>query len=158
MEFAIRPYKESDSEQIKKLILELKLYEGQFDPDYRTDWDSVKDLFKILQGDREKGGEIFVAENKGNIIGFIALALQKKNSALVEKDKGVVYISELCVMQDYRGKGIGGDLLDEATEFAKAKGIGLLKLSTFFDNKIAREMYERRGFRHYVTVMLKDIS
>ncbi len=157
MEIEIRRSNNLDEGPIKKCILELKKYEGQFDPDYYTDEESVQKLFEDINGSKEKGGEIFVAEAEGRVVGFMSLSITNKNDLLIVKKVDAVYISDISVLPSHRRMGIGGKLLDRASEFAKKKGIKYLKLAIFSENVNAKNLYLDKGFKDYETIMLKEL-
>ncbi|AUX77288.1 GCN5 family acetyltransferase [Sinorhizobium americanum] len=76
-----------------------------------------------------KGTVIIIAESRGEIAGFLALAEEQ-------------FVSALYLDPSYRGAGIGAALLSEAKRRAK----GELKLWTFAENARAQRFYERQGF------------
>lgn len=74
-------------------------------------------------------GEVIVADCRGEIAGFLALA-----------ENG--FVSALYLDERYRGVGIGTALLREAKERAKTE----LRLWTFEHNTGAQRFYRREGF------------
>ena len=56
----------------------------------------------------------------------------------------VAYIDTLWVDSEYRGKGLGAELLAEVEKTAKAKGCYLIHLDTF--DFQAKEFYEKQGY------------
>ena len=57
-----------------------------------------------------------------------------------------VNIHDICVLPDFRGKGIGGKLLDAVIEAAKTKGAGKVTLEVREDNPVAQGLYRKKGF------------
>lgn len=62
----------------------------------------------------------------------------------------------MCVAQDWRGQGIGGELVDHAVAAARRMGAHKLSLQVWPHNTAARRLYRGRGFveegrlrRHY---------
>jgi len=153
----IREYYRPDELGVKKCILELKKYESQFDLDYLTDDISVSKLFEDIQKGKENGGEIFVAETEGKIVGFISLNIVNKNDELITKRVDTVYISDMVVLPEYRNRGIGKKLLDKAEEFTKERKIKYIKLIVFADNEVVKKLYEEKGFSSYEVTMLKKV-
>ena len=45
--------------------------------------------------------------------------------------------------------GLGSALMDQVLESAQGLGMTKIELTVVQDNDIARQMYERRGFRRY---------
>ncbi len=62
----------------------------------------------------------------------------------------ILSVVTLWVAEEYRGKGIAGELLFQAEEEAKEKGCYLSQLDTF--DFQAREFYEKRGYQVFGTL------
>lgn len=62
-------------------------------------------------------------------------------------DKGVLLMDGIAVHRDYRGKGIGGKLLEEMAAYAGENGYEKVRLDVIDTNPKARRLYERIGFR-----------
>jgi len=60
--------------------------------------------------------------------------------------EGSVYIADLGVNPEYRGKGVGSALLQHATEKAKANGFREMSLDVALNNPRAEALYSRLGF------------
>ena len=61
-------------------------------------------------------------------------------------------LGSLCVLPDYRLKGIGEALLKDSVKRAKDLGCKTMKLSIVEENTILRQWYESFGFKHTGTV------
>lgn len=157
MESNIHTYSSKDEIGIKECIAELKEYESQFDPDYFTNEESVNRLFKSILKEKENGGEIFVAESNNKIVGFVSLGIDDKNDELIVNKIPTAYISDIIVLEGYRGKGIGKALLKKAENFTKEKGLKYIKLIVFAENNKAIELYKSFGFEDYETTMIKEL-
>ena len=57
------------------------------------------------------------------------------------------YMEDLCVDDDFRGKGIGSSLFVYAKEKAKEMGAERLDLMVWDFNEDARNFYERMGMK-----------
>jgi ribosomal protein S18 acetylase RimI-like enzyme len=85
----------------------------------------------------------FIAEVKGEVIGFIMSRL-----AYV-----MIPFTEVCVLQgivvdpDYRGRGIGGKLLDELLAYCHAEGINTIRAIVPKENRRLSLFVEAHGFR-----------
>jgi len=55
----------------------------------------------------------------------------------------------IAVSKDYRGKGLGKFMMKTIIDYAveKLKGLKLIELDVFADNKWARHLYEKMGFK-----------
>ena len=67
--------------------------------------------------------------------------------SLEYRGKGA-WIDELFVEDEYRGQGVGTQLLDLAEEFARQQGARMLHLEVNHGNR-AVELYRRRGFEEH---------
>lgn len=60
---------------------------------------------------------------------------------------GELLMEGIAVSGDWRGKGVGGMLLEQMAAFGKAQGYGHVRLEVIDTNPRARQLYERFGFR-----------
>lgn len=58
-----------------------------------------------------------------------------------------LYIESLAVIQEYRSKGIGKELVECAVQQAKSNAYKKVSLFVFEDNKRGQKFYEREGFK-----------
>ena len=80
----------------------------------------------------------FVAEDGGNIVGFVWGSIHKRKS---HKLSNLGYIEEICVDNKIRSKGLGKSLLKFLeTEFAKL-GCDHITTHTDWENKPAQKLY-----------------
>jgi RimJ/RimL family protein N-acetyltransferase len=93
---------------------------------------------------------VFVAEVDGRIVARLSLSRDPHPASRHVADLG------LMVAEEYRRRGIGKRLLDEAVAWARASGIVKLELHVFPWNEPAIALYESFGFeregyrrRHY---------
>jgi len=76
----------------------------------------------LLDFSRRSGVKVFVAENERNIVGFLTLT-----EGNIEAP---AQIHLIAVRKDFRGRGIGKELIKNAMEHVKAIGRKKLKLFT----------------------------
>jgi L-2,4-diaminobutyric acid acetyltransferase len=75
-----------------------------------------------------------VAEENNNIIGFI--------SGMPSIDRGSIFIWQICVHSDYRGKGISVLLLDALIKKAKELKFKKIELSISDSNAISQSLFK----------------
>ena len=97
-----------------------------------------------LTRDRD-GFEIFVADEGGQILGYIVLRIDRHLSSVYRCDWGV--IASFALRSVSRGKGVGTLLLDRALQWFSEKGAERIDVLTDSGNIAAIQCYEKRGFR-----------
>ncbi|MCS7206963.1 MAG: GNAT family N-acetyltransferase [Dehalococcoidia bacterium] len=83
-------------------------------------------------------GRIVVAEENGEILGFVVLLWRYRSTI------GRIY--DIVVSPAARGRGIGTALLREAERIARQRGLTALALEVRATNREARCLYEHNGF------------
>ncbi len=90
---------------------------------------------------------VFVAQLNEGIKGYAFCVFQKhKNSNNMTNIK-TLYIDDLCVDENARGKHIGTALYHFVLDFAKAEGCYNVTLNVWADNKNAAAFYEKIGLK-----------
>jgi L-amino acid N-acyltransferase YncA len=100
--------------------------------------------FTKLLSDVRKGNAIsLMADADGQIAGHCFVRRVVPGSELS-------HVGELTILVDsgYRGKGIGGRLLDSIIKQSKGK-FEMLRVGVFATNKIAKNLYKSRGFKRF---------
>lgn len=91
---------------------------------------------------------VFVAEEGGGVVGYVTTRL--------DRFTGIGRIPNLAVDPEYRGRGLGTDLIRYAIEWLRAQGAAMAKIETLVQNERGQALYPRFGFRevarqiHYV--------
>ncbi len=71
------------------------------------------------------------------------------NPALASAVTALLAHLEAIAASDFQGKGIGGRMLDQLIETARATGIEQLTLDARGDNRAAHALWRSRGFVEY---------
>lgn len=100
------------------------------------------ELFEIL---KDENRPIFVAEENGEVVGYAFCILVQYKDSNILTDIKTLYIDDLCVDENVRGKGIGRSLYNYVVEYAKACGCYNVTLNVWADNKSALAFYEKIG-------------
>jgi GNAT superfamily N-acetyltransferase len=123
------------------LVAAYQQYENNMPPEnwtwYRSDMEDVRS--------RLPDSELIIAEINNQIAGTVTFYPQGTNNGWPE---GWAGIRLLAVHPDYRGQGISRALMEECIRRCRERGIKTIGLHTTSLMKIAREMYERMGFKH----------
>lgn len=134
----IRAAKEEDTPAIFSLIKELAEFEKLSDQIETTE----NELRKTLFGEN-KFVEILIAEYDKKIVGQ-AIFLKNFSTFL---GKPGIYLEDLYVKPEMRGKGIGRALLDKIILLAKERNYGRVEWSVLDWNTSAIEFYKKIGAR-----------
>ncbi|ASK30229.1 GNAT family N-acetyltransferase [Chryseobacterium sp. T16E-39] len=95
-----------------------------------------------------KDSEIFVAEENGQLIGFVQLYPIFSSTRM----QRYWLLNDLYVNDQYRGKGYSKQLIEEAKELCKSsKACGVL-LETGKSNDVGNQLYPACGFELYNSV------
>lgn len=96
--------------------------------------DKYKGKFKLLKHvDLNDDKRIAFLDKDNNLVGYI--------STNKEKD-GLIWITALEVSNQYKGYGLGKQLLDYGVKHLGAQALGVA-----YDNEVAIQMYEKYGFK-----------
>lgn len=134
--FLIRTANENDVPAIFALIKELAEFEKLADQINTTE----NELRNTLFGE-DRFVEILLAEFNGEIVGQ---ALFFKNFSTFLGKPGI-YLEDLYVKPEMRGKGIGKMLLDKIISIAKERNYGRVEWSVLDWNESAIDFYKKIG-------------
>ena len=89
------------------------------------------------------------------ILNFLKMMFRLKlNKHFPKIKKDEIFISNLAVFEEYRGKGVAVKLLEKAEEMAMENGLNKLSLYTEIDNAHAKRIYKKFGFQEVKKVVL----
>ncbi|MBR3592102.1 MAG: GNAT family N-acetyltransferase [Clostridia bacterium] len=106
---------------------------------------SSKDL-KVLLADKERPILVAVDEND-SVMGYCFCVFQQHEDNSVLTDIKTLYIDDLCVDENLRGKHIGKQLYQAAVKLAKENGCYNLTLNVWSCNPSALRFYESMGLK-----------
>ena len=94
---------------------------------------------------REEARAMYAYRDNGTIVGYYSLLLQENNQC---------ELNHLCVLPEYRHKGIGAALLNHALHTAGELHCNKVTIGIVEENKPLRKWYESFGFLHTGTKKL----
>lgn len=106
---------------------------------------SSQDL-KVLLADKERPILVAVDEND-SVMGYCFCVFQQHKDNSVLTDIKTLYIDDLCVDENLRGKHIGKQLYQAAVKLAKENGCYNLTLNVWSCNPSALRFYESMGLK-----------
>lgn len=96
---------------------------------------------------------VFVYEEDGKVLGYIFCAIERHDGAGSLRAFTTLYIDDLCVSGESRGKGVGRILYKRAEELARELGCHNITLHVWQENPGARAFYEALGMKPQYTCM-----
>ena len=110
----------------------------------RPSYQRMLKWFNTLLSDVRKGNALYyVAELDGKVVGYCFVRREVPGSELSH-----VGVFSILVGKDYRNRGIGKRLLDQAIKGSRGR-FEILHLRVFKPNKIAKALYKSRGFKSF---------
>ncbi|WP_123621588.1 GNAT family N-acetyltransferase [Halorubrum sp. CSM-61] len=104
-------------------------------------------------------GELLVARDDGNAtdepVGFVGFALDRGG---YDRDRTRGVVSNLFVVPERRGEGIGADLLEAAERALRQAGAETVALEALAANDRAREFYAERGYEPHRVELTKSLA
>ncbi|MBS7263143.1 MAG: GNAT family N-acetyltransferase [Eubacteriales bacterium] len=147
MSVSVRSAVEADIPRIMDLLSQVLEIHAAIRPDvFRpgTTKYSPAELRRILADDRTP---VFAAvDETGRLIGY-AFCVLKESSSAVMRPSRLLYIDDLCVDAQVRGRHIGKLLFDHAVGYARSLGCQTVTLNVWSGNDNAQAFYLKMGMR-----------
>ncbi len=156
MNLNIRKATLNDLPTIQSLCNELGEQSIGFDPELSTTWASNHEGEKYyrerLSG---KDGVVFIAEEAGEILGFVSTTINNPDTWRLTKR---VEVDNIFLAHTHRGKGVGKKLIEEVKKWSQDIQANRVFLTAFSQNKKAIAFYEREGFIPYEITLEIDLK
>ena len=156
-----------DREDIDRMQFELQKYFSEIDRTheslpYKDMDDAHRYMQKMLDDVKNMNGKVFVSEEDGQVVGFIQGVIIEHRKGddeiydLSHKPSKDGWIGLLFVKPEFRGSGVGRELLDKMKEHFKSEECTSIRLLVLSDNIRTVNVYEKSGFlRHDLEMVLK---
>ncbi|HLO04815.1 MAG TPA: GNAT family N-acetyltransferase [Symbiobacteriaceae bacterium] len=119
------------------------LYESNF-PGFVADSEFVsRKKGQIRSASRDPGQTILVAEDAAGLAGFIWLAIEEEWGGTGTRGE----VAALYVRPEYRGKGVGRELMAEGEAMLRRYGCHKVHLMVTRSNESAVRLYEELGYK-----------
>ena len=102
------------------------------------------DLKKLLQ---DESRPIFIAEENGKVLGYGFCILKITKNDPVLADNTTLYIDDLCVDENCRGRHIGKALYARILEYAHSLDCDSITLNVWAFNENAKRFYDSLGLK-----------
>lgn len=141
----IRVFRPEDLPAVKKMTVEgfdgVSIDQGidrAFGKINGRDWKWRKARHIDEDARRDQQG-IFVAADGERIAGFI--------TTWCDCEAGIGHIPNIVVDSEYRGQGLGRQLIEHALAHFRANGLSHAKIETLVQNNVGNHLYRSLGFR-----------
>ena len=107
---------------------------------------------------RDPQRPIFIAEEE-KVLGYCFCILEETADHPVLENERTLYIDDLCVDENCRGKHVGQHLYNHACRFARAQGCQTVTLNVWCGNDSAMAFYDKMGLKPrkiYMETSLED--
>lgn len=163
----IREMDIKDREDIDRMQFELQKYFSEIDRTheslpYKDMDDAHRYMQKMLDDVKNMNGKVFVSEEDGQVVGFIQGVIIEHRKGddeiydLSHKPSKDGWIGLLFVKPEFRGSGVGRELLDKMKEYFESEECTSIRLLVLSDNIRTVNVYEKSGFlRHDLEMVLK---
>lgn len=132
----IRPMAPADAGQVAELVTQLG---------YPSSPSQLARRFALV-ADRPDHGVLVAVAPDGAVLGVIHLRV----AGLLEMEPTAV-IESLVIDERARGRGIGGQLVAAAEQWARARGVGAVWVRSNVTRVAAHRFYERLGYTRVTT-------
>lgn len=142
-----------DMDTIKKLLNQVLDVHHKGRPDiFKANCRKYNDdELKALIADDLK--PIFVAQEGAEVLGYCFCVIKEIKDDNILADMKSLYIDDLCIDENARGKKVGSALYEYTKEYAKKIGCYNVTLNVWECNPGARAFYEKMGLSVQKTVM-----
>ena len=157
MRVTIRRATQNDCEPLMRLWKEISDYHAALDPIFALAPDAAKyyreNLARILD---DENWRVLLADDEGDVVGFIAGATREMPPVFVTKRTG--HVSDLLVTARCRRRGVGEQLYRAMTEWFHERGVTIVELSVAACNPTAVPFWRKMGFGDYMLRMRTEIK
>ncbi|MGI6715574.1 MAG: GNAT family N-acetyltransferase [Eubacteriales bacterium] len=146
MAIKIRKAERRDIPGILKLLDSIRELHHKGRPDVFKDNGTKYTEEQLIEKINDLNEGIFVAYDGENFLGYVCTVIRDTKDHNILVDKKVLYIDDLCVLEETRGRGVGRMLLDEAKDFARENNCVSLELNVWKFDGSAEGFYRSYGF------------
>ena len=143
----IRTATEQDIPGMLELLLQVGQVHHEIRPDIFPDRTLKYDENALCEVLKDKTRPIFVAVQGSFVAGYCFCVHKDYTGSSVSTPRKELYIDDLCVDENRRGRGIAGALYRHVTAYAKEQGCQFITLNVWCGNDGAMRFYENAGLR-----------
>lgn len=143
----VRKAEIKDAERVEALLKTIATLHHNGRPDIYED-NAKYNLLDVEKMIEDINKNIFVAVNDSDfVMGYVICYTLEREFHNNDGKKNTLYVDDLCVDESFRHQSIGKELLNKASEYAKAQGCYNLELNVWSFNENAVKFYESCGMK-----------
>lgn len=146
----IRLAQTSDLEAVNTLLRQVLAVHHAGRPDLFRAVGKKYDDAELLEIFANPETPVFVYEDDGKVLGYAFCVIKKEGSGSLMPIK-TLYLDDLCVLEEARGRHIGKSLFEYVKEFAREQGCHNITLHVWECNPIAKAFYASLGLQPQYT-------
>ena len=150
---------DTDRAQVHACLIELQDFEREIDPRMPSG-DDIAEAYipDMLRRCTDCAGAILVAEIGRLVVGYVTILTKVSSDEIGAGDHEFGLITDVVVLREHRGKGLGKALLQAAETYAKENGVKWLRIGALAPNKSATTLYSSMGFSGLYVELEKDLQ
>lgn len=155
-DISIEEYTDTNLQEVKNLVVELTDTLRLLEPEISAVGKQIEDSYTrmLIDGIEHEQGKIWLAKHEGKAVGFAAVQVKKEDDEAIQH----LYVSDLAVTAEQRGKGLGTKLLKRCEEYAQEMGLKYMRIGSLVANPGSSRLYKKCGFLEYLTVYQKRVG
>lgn len=140
----IRFANREDYEEVERIAEQVQKMHVEWRPDIYTFEKKIfpNEIFEQLIDNKM----VIVATDEEKVVGFLMYIVNKIDFDN-QVERTLYKVDAVAVDEECRGQGIGHKLFDYLKDIAKENNIDAIELQVNAENKVAKAMYEKYGFR-----------
>ena len=148
----IRRANTNDIKQIINLLHQVNMVHHIIRPDLfkpHTTKYNEQELSKMLDNENKP---IFVFDD-GGVLGYAFCQISEVQNDILLQDTKTMYIDDICVDENARGKHVGKALFEYVRDYAQTIGCHNITLNVWTGNDAAQSFYKNMGMQVQKTTM-----
>ncbi|MBB3128573.1 ribosomal protein S18 acetylase RimI-like enzyme [Paenibacillus rhizosphaerae] len=132
--------------------LHVTLYPELFVP---YNFENIRETFKQLVTNENR--VYLVLEDMGEALGYACVEIVEYPEDTITKERKSVLVHDISIIEGQKRRGYGSHLMSHIYDIARSKGIDLIELSYYANNKHASDFYTKQGFVDYRKIAYKKL-
>ena len=123
----------------------------------KEDW-ARENQQKVIKDSKDDIHSFLVVEDNDKVIGELHIVWDQKDDQDEANGKDRAYLSTLRLHPDYRGQGIGTQLMQKALKHIKEKGFTQATIGAYTHEPRIQELYKKWGFTEKVKEAVEKLG